>query len=152
MCDRLLKPFAAWRCPDSHPGPSGGLWGKGAFSGTQSQLGFLPERHTDFIYAVIGEEMGFLGGMSVLGLYLLLLWRIVNTARLARDRYGYMVCCGFAAVYGFYLLLNVGMCVGLVPVAGVPLPLLSYGGSSLAVTLFSMGIVANIYSRRYAFY
>ncbi|MEE8424790.1 MAG: rod shape-determining protein RodA [Elusimicrobiota bacterium] len=131
---------------------SGGLWGKGVFSGTQSRLGFLPERHTDFIYAVIGEEMGFLGAMSVLGLYLLLLWRIVHTARLARDRYGYLVCCGLAAIYGFHLMVNVGMCVGLVPVAGVPLPFLSYGGSSLAVTLFSMGIVANIYSRRYAFY
>ncbi|MFH1723401.1 MAG: FtsW/RodA/SpoVE family cell cycle protein [Elusimicrobiota bacterium] len=131
---------------------SGGLWGKGVFSGTQSRLGFLPERHTDFIYAVIGEEMGFVGSMSVLALYMLLLWRVVNTARVARDRYGYLVCCGVAAISAFYLLVNVGMCLGLVPVAGVPLPLVSYGGSNLAVTLLSMGIVANIYSRRYAFY
>ncbi|MFC1678879.1 rod shape-determining protein RodA [Elusimicrobiota bacterium] len=131
---------------------SGGLWGKGVFSGTQSQLGFLPERHTDFIYAVIGEEMGFLGTMSVLVLYMLLLWRIVNAARLARDRYGYLVCCGLTAISAFYLIINMGMCIGLVPVAGIPLPLVSYGGSNLAVTLFAMGIVANIYSKRYAFY
>ncbi|MFA6030976.1 MAG: FtsW/RodA/SpoVE family cell cycle protein [Elusimicrobiota bacterium] len=130
---------------------SGGLWGKGVFSGTQSQLGFLPERHTDFIYAVIGEEMGFLGAMAVLALYLMLVWRIVNTARVARDRYGYLVCCGMASIYGFALLVNVGMCVGLVPVAGIPLPLVSYGGSNLAITLYALGIVANIYSRRYAF-
>jgi rod shape determining protein RodA len=131
---------------------SGGLWGKGAFSGTQSRLGFLPERHTDFIYAVVGEEFGFFGAMSVLALYMLLLYRIIDTARLARDRYGYLVCSGLASVYGFYLLMNVGMCLGLVPVAGVQLPLVSYGGSSLVVTLFALGIVANIYSRRYAFY
>lgn len=131
---------------------SGGLWGKGVFSGTQSKLGFLPERHTDFIYAVVGEEMGFLGAMAVLALYVLLLWRVVQTARLARDNYGYLVCCGIAVVYGFYLILNVGMCLGLMPVAGVPLPLLSYGGSNLAMTLFAMGIAANVYSRRYAFY
>ena len=131
---------------------SGGLWGKGVFSGTQSRLGFLPERHTDFIYAVIGEEMGFVGTMSVLALYMLLLWRIVNAARVARDRYGYLVCCGIGAVTAFYLLVNVGMCLGLVPVAGVPLPFVSYGGSNLAVTLLGMGIVGNVYSRRYAFY
>ncbi|MFA6093043.1 MAG: FtsW/RodA/SpoVE family cell cycle protein [Elusimicrobiota bacterium] len=130
---------------------SGGLWGKGLFSGTQSQLGFLPERHTDFVFAVIGEEMGFLGAVGVLAFYLMLVWRIVNTARVARDRYGYLVCCGMASIYGFSLLVNVGMCVGMVPVAGIPLPLVSYGGSNLAVTLYALGITANIYSRRYAF-
>lgn len=131
---------------------SGGLWGKGVFSGTQSRLGFVPERHTDFVFAVVGEEMGFLGSTFVLAMYLLLLWRIVHTARLARDRYGYLVCCGMAVTYGFYLLANVGMCVGMMPVIGIPLPLVSYGGSSLAISLFSLGIVANIYARRYAFY
>ncbi len=129
---------------------SGGLLGKGLFSGTQSQLGFLPERHTDFIYAVVGEEMGFAGTTVILGLYLLLIWRIVTIARTARDRYGYLVCCGLAVMFGFEFVLNVGMCVGLLPVAGIPLPLISYGGSSLVITLWSLGIVANIYSRRYA--
>lgn len=129
---------------------SGGLWGKGVFSGTQAQLGFLPERHTDFIFAVIGEEMGFLGALGVLALYLTLVWRIVNSARMARDRYGYLVCCGLAAFYGFSLLVNVGMCLGMVPVAGIPLPLVSYGGSSLTMTLLGVGIAENIYARRYA--
>ncbi|MBI5238991.1 MAG: rod shape-determining protein RodA [Elusimicrobia bacterium] len=129
---------------------SGGLWGKGLFSGTQSQLGFLPERHTDFIYSVVGEEMGFLGTMTILLLYLAMLWRIVVAGRAARDSYGYLVCCGFVSMYTFALALNMGMCLGVIPVAGIPLPLVSYGGSSLAVTLCSLGIVANIYARRYA--
>ena len=129
---------------------SGGMWGKGLFSGTQSQLGFLPERHTDFVFANVGEEMGFWGTSLILGLYMILLWRIVAAARLARDRYGYLVCAGLASTIAFQLVLNVGMCVGLMPVAGVPLPLVSYGGSSLLVTLWTLGIVANIYARRYA--
>jgi rod shape determining protein RodA len=129
---------------------SGGLWGKGLFSGTQAQLGFLPERHTDFIFATVGEEMGFLGSGLVLGLYMLVLWRIVTAARLARDRYGYLVCSGLAAMYAFVMMLNIGMCVGLMPVAGIPLPLISYGGSSLVINLWSLGIVANVYARRYA--
>ncbi|MFI5347453.1 MAG: rod shape-determining protein RodA [Elusimicrobiota bacterium] len=129
---------------------SGGLLGKGLFSGTQSQLGFLPERHTDFIFATVGEEMGFIGSALILGLYMLVLWRIVTAARLARDRYGYLVCAGLAAMYAFVMLLNIGMCVGLMPVAGIPLPLISYGGSSLVINLWSLGIVANVYARRYA--
>jgi len=129
---------------------SGGLFGKGLFSGTQSQLGFLPERHTDFIYAVIGEEMGFWGALGILGLYLVLIWRVVVAGRAARDTYGYLVCCGFASMFAFSLTLNMGMCLGVIPVAGMPLPLVSYGGSSLAITLWSLGIVANVYARRYA--
>ncbi len=129
---------------------SGGVWGKGLFSGTQSQLGFLPERHTDFIFATIGEEMGFLGAGLVLGLYMIVLWRITTAARLARDRYGYLVCAGLASMFAFVMALNIGMCVGLMPVAGIPLPLISYGGSSLVINLWSLGIVANIYARRYA--
>ena len=130
---------------------SGGLAGKGIFQGTQSHLGFLPERHTDFIFAVVGEEMGFWGACGVVLLYLLLIWRVVSAARLARDRYGFLVCCGIAAMFAAHLLINVGMCLGLFPVAGIPLPLLSYGGSSLVVTLWALGIVVNVYSRHYAF-
>lgn len=129
---------------------SGGVWGKGLFAGTQSQLGFLPERHTDFIYAVVGEETGFLGSLAVLGLYLAILWRIVLAGRAARDRYGYLVCCGMACMLSFNLLVNVGMCLGLMPVVGIPLPLVSYGGSSLVITLWGLGIVGNIYARRYS--
>ena len=130
---------------------SGGLAGKGVFQGTQSHLGFLPERHTDFIFAVVGEEMGFWGAFGVIVLYLLLIWRVVSAARRARDRFGFLVCCGIAAMFAAHLLINVGMCLGLFPVAGIPLPLLSYGGSSLVVTLWALGIVVNIYSRHYAF-
>jgi rod shape determining protein RodA len=129
---------------------SGGPWGKGLFNGTQSQLGFLPERHTDFIFSVIGEEMGFLGGISVIGLYLLLIFRLVTIGKLARDRYGFLVCSGLATMFCFELVLNVGMNLGLMPVTGIPLPLISYGGSSLVITLWALGIAANIYSRRYA--
>ncbi len=129
---------------------SGGLLGKGLFSGTQSQLGFLPERHTDFIFAVVGEELGFLGGGGVVGLYLLLIWRIVSAAKVSRDRYGFLVCAGFASMFAFHLVLNVGMCLGIMPVAGIPLPLISYGGSSLVATLWTLGIVSNIHSRRYS--
>jgi rod shape determining protein RodA len=129
---------------------SGGVWGKGLFSGTQSQLGFLPERHTDFIFANVGEEMGFIGAGLILGLYMIVLWRIVTAARQARDRYGYLVCAGLASMFAFVMALNIGMCVGLMPVAGIPLPLISYGGSSLVINLWTLGIVANIYARRYA--
>jgi rod shape determining protein RodA len=129
---------------------SGGPWGKGLFNGTQSQLGFLPERHTDFIFAVVGEEMGFIGSITILSLYLLLIWRIVSIGKLARDQYGFLVCAGLATMFTFELVLNVGMCLAVMPVAGIPLPLISYGGSSLVISLWSLGIVANIYSRRYA--
>ncbi|HEX4047035.1 MAG TPA: rod shape-determining protein RodA [Elusimicrobiota bacterium] len=129
---------------------SGGVWGKGLFSGTQSQLGFLPERHTDFIFANVGEEMGFVGASLILGLYMIVLWRIVTAAREARDRYGYLVCAGLASMFAFVMILNIGMCLGLMPVAGIPLPLIPYGGSSLVINLWSLGIVANIYARRYA--
>ncbi len=129
---------------------SGGFIGKGLFSGTQSQLGFLPERHTDFIYSVIGEELGFVGAVIVILLYLGMIWRITEIGSNARDRYGYLVCCGIASMFAFDFILNVGMCLGLFPVAGIPLPLISYGGSSLMASLWSLGIVANVGRRKYA--
>jgi len=129
---------------------SGGLLGKGIFSGTQSRLGFVPERHTDFILAVVGEEMGFWGTMLVMGLYVMILSRIRSTARLARDRFGYLVNCGIFGMFMIYFFINFGMLLGLSPVAGVPLPLLSYGGSNLVATLLSLGLVQSIYARRYA--
>jgi len=129
---------------------SGGLFGKGIFSGTQSRLGFVPERHTDFILAVVGEEMGFWGTMMVMGLYVMILGRIRACAKLARDRFGYLVNCGIFAMFMVYFFINFGMLLGLSPVAGVPLPLLSYGGSNLVATLISLGLVESIYARRYA--
>ncbi|HNW43003.1 MAG TPA: FtsW/RodA/SpoVE family cell cycle protein [Elusimicrobiales bacterium] len=129
---------------------SGGLFGRGVFSGTQSRLGFVPERHTDFILAVVGEEMGFLGMTLVAVLYAVIMRRLMQCARLARDRFGYLVCCGIFAMFLVYFSINFGMILGLTPVAGVPLPLLSYGGSNLVATLMALGIAESIYSRRYA--
>lgn len=129
---------------------SGGVLGKGVFSGTQSRLGFVPERHTDFILAVVGEEMGFWGTMLVMGLYLLILGRLRTCANLARDRFGYLVMCGVFGMFLVYFCVNFGMLLGLSPVAGVPLPLLSYGGSNLVATLIALGLAQSIYARRYA--
>lgn len=129
---------------------SGGVLGKGIFSGTQSRLGFVPERHTDFILAVVGEEMGFWGSVTVLGMYLLMLWRIILSANVSRDQYGYLVNCGIFSMFMVYMFINFGMSVGLVPVAGIPLPLLSYGGSNLVATMWAVGIAMSVYSRRYA--
>jgi rod shape determining protein RodA len=129
---------------------SGGILGRGVFSGTQSRLGFVPERHTDFILAVVGEEMGFWGMLLVMGLYVLVMRRIMQGARLARDRFGYLVNCGVFAMFMVYFLINFGMLLGLAPVAGVPLPLLSYGGSNLVATMAAVGIAESVYARRYA--
>ncbi len=129
---------------------SGGMWGKGIFSGTQSRLGFVPERHTDFILAVVGEEMGFWGSILVLGLYLVILWRITLAAQVSRDKFGYLVNCGIFSMFMVYLFINFGMAVGLVPVAGIPLPFLSYGGSNLVATMLAVGIAQSVYSKRYA--
>ena len=129
---------------------SGGVLGKGIFSGTQSRLGFVPERHTDFIVAVVGEEMGFWGTMLVMCLYVVVLGRIRLCAKLARDRFGYLVNCGIFGMLMVYFCINFGMLLGLSPVAGVPLPLVSYGGSNLVATLIAIGLVQSIYARRYA--
>lgn len=129
---------------------SGGILGRGIFSGTQSRLGFVPERHTDFILAVVGEEMGFWGMALVTGLYALLMRRIMQGARLARDRFGYLVNCGLFGMFLVYFCINFGMLLGLTPVAGVPLPLVSYGGSNLVATLAAVGIAESVYARRYA--
>ncbi|MDQ7773661.1 MAG: FtsW/RodA/SpoVE family cell cycle protein [Elusimicrobiales bacterium] len=129
---------------------SGGVFGKGVFSGTQSRLGFVPERHTDFILAVVGEEMGFMGTGLVMALYLTLLYRLKSAAQLARDRFGYLLCCGIFSLYMVYFLINFGMLLGFAPVAGVPLPLVSYGGSNMVATFFALGLAESVYSRRYA--
>jgi rod shape determining protein RodA len=129
---------------------SGGIFGRGIFSGTQSRLGFVPERHTDFILAVVGEETGFWGMLLVMGLYVIVMRRVMQGARLARDRFGYLVNCGIFAMFMVYFCINFGMLLGFAPVAGVPLPLLSYGGSNLVATLAAVGIAESVYARRYA--
>ena len=127
---------------------SGQLFGKGLGHGSQSQLNFLPEKHTDFIFAVISEELGFLGAAVIFILYGFLFYRMKETARMARDNLGYLITIGIILMIFLQVFINIGMNVGIMPVAGVPLPLLSYGGSSLVVTLVALGIVQNIYSKR----
>jgi rod shape determining protein RodA len=124
---------------------SGGLFGKGLGHGSQSQLNFLPEKHTDFIFAVIAEEMGFLGATSVIFLLGLLLYRVKEVARLAGDNFGYLLAVGILVMLFSQILVNIGMNIGVMPVAGVPLPFLSYGGSSLVAVFASIGIVQSIY-------
>ncbi|MDR0646133.1 MAG: FtsW/RodA/SpoVE family cell cycle protein [Elusimicrobiota bacterium] len=127
---------------------SGGVLGKGFFSGTQSRLGFIPERHTDFILAVLGEELGLLGTIGVLILYILLLWRTISVAAMSVDRYGYLVCCGIFGIFFTYMAVNFGMLIGFVPVAGIPLPFISYGGSNLVASMWAFGIVESVYRHR----
>lgn len=127
---------------------AGGVLGKGFFSGTQSRLGFVPERHTDFILAVLGEELGLVGTLGVLLLYVLVLWRIAVVATLSSDRYGYLVCCGIFGIFFIYVMVNFGMLIGIMPVAGIPLPLISYGGSNLVASMWAFGIVESVYRQR----
>jgi rod shape determining protein RodA len=129
---------------------SGKLFGKGIRQGSQSQLGFIPFRHTDFIFAVISEEAGFAGALVVLLLYVILFFRIFEGAATARDRLGILICVGVLALLFFHVVMNIGMVVGLLPIAGLPLPLLSYGGSSLLSTFLALGLVLNVKLRRYA--
>jgi rod shape determining protein RodA len=129
---------------------SGGLLGRGFLEGSQGQLGYLPARHTDFVFSVLAEEMGFVGVVAVLGLYLLLLWRMLETARLARDRLGAFLAAGLTASLAFQVVYNVAMVAGLVPVKGLPLPLLSYGGSSVLSTLMAVGLTLSVRMRRFA--
>jgi len=128
---------------------SGGLVGKGLFSGTQSRLDFLPAHHTDFIYSVVAEETGFVGAVVVIGLYLLLLHRMLTAAILSRDRQGTFLAVSIMCVLGLHFVLNLGMTLGLLPTVGIPLPLLSYGGSSFIATAFGLGLVYNVRMRRF---
>jgi len=128
---------------------SGGMLGKGLFSGSQSQLEFLPAQHTDLVFAVLGEEVGFVGVAAALTLYLLLLLRVLQTARLSRDRAGTYIATGVAAVLLYHLSVNVGMVIGFVPITGIPLPLLSYGGSSALATGIAVGLVISVRTRRF---
>jgi len=129
---------------------SGGLLGRGFLQGSQSQLGYLPARHTDFIFSVLAEETGFVGVFAALALYLLVLWRMLETARLARDRLGAFLVAGVSAAFAFQVVYNVAMVAGLVPVKGLPLPLMSYGGSSIVASLMGIGLVLSVRMRRFA--
>lgn len=129
---------------------SGGLMGKGFKKGTQSQLKFLPARHTDFVFSVIGEEFGFLGVVVVLALYFLFLYRLFHSIAKSRDRAGIYLIFLVSLMITFQLLVNVAMVIGLFPIVGVPFPLLSYGGSSLFTTYLGVSLVLNVKMRRFA--
>jgi rod shape determining protein RodA len=129
---------------------SGGLLGKGFTQGSQAQLGYLPARHTDFIFSVLAEETGFVGVSVALALYLLLLWRMLDTALLARDRVGAFLAAAIAATFAFQVVYNVAMVAGLLPVKGLPLPFLSYGRSSLLSSFLAVGLILNVRMRRFA--
>lgn len=128
---------------------SGGIWGKGIRKGTQTQGAFLPEPHTDFIFAAWAEEHGFVGAIALLLLYFIVLVRLIHNAQTAPDRAGGFVVMGVVAVLLFHILVNAGMVVGFMPVTGIPLPMMSYGGSSLLFTFLALGIVMNIRMRRF---
>jgi rod shape determining protein RodA len=127
---------------------SGGLWGKGWLNGTQSHLEFLPERTTDFIFAVLGEELGLMGILALLGIYLFIVVRGLKMASQAQDSYGRLLAGSLTLVFFVYLFVNTGMVTGLLPVVGVPLPLVSYGGTSLVTIMAGFGILMSIHSHR----
>jgi rod shape determining protein RodA len=126
---------------------SGGLWGSN--SGSQTRQGFLPEPHTDFIFAAFSEEHGFVGAMAVLLLYFIVLMRLTQNAQTAPDRAGTLIVMGVVAVLTFHILVNIGMVVGFMPVTGIPLPLMSYGGSSVLFMFLALGMVMNVRMRRF---
>lgn len=128
---------------------SGGLVGKGLFEGPQTQLQFVPEQETDFIFTVVGEELGFAGGVALLALFSLLLVRIFRAAQLARDDFGALLCVGVLVMLLFQVFQNVGMNVGIMPITGIPLPFVSYGGSSLLTTLLALGLVVSVSVHRH---
>ena len=128
---------------------AGGTWGKGVTKGSQTQLRFLPVPHTDFIFSAFAEEHGFVGVIFVLILYFILLMQIVQDAQTAPDRAGMYVCMGVASLLLFHILVNVGMVVGRMPVTGIPLPLMSYGGSSIWSTFLMLGLANSVRVRRF---
>ncbi|MBX2989061.1 MAG: rod shape-determining protein RodA [Bdellovibrionaceae bacterium] len=130
---------------------SGKFFGKGFRKGTQSQLEFLPERHTDFIYSVLSEEHGFVGSITTAGLFCLLFVIIIRIAMNARDKFGALLCVGVLSYVFWHMFVNISMVIGLLPIVGVPLPLLSYGGSSMLTTMAGLGLISSVAFRRYLF-
>jgi rod shape determining protein RodA len=127
---------------------SGELTGKGLGSGTQGNLNFLPERHTDFIFSVLGEELGFLGGVLLLGLYLALLVTALEIAASSSDLFGSLIAGGLIAMWLFQILENMGMTIGLMPITGIPLPFMSFGSSSMITNLVGTGMLLSVWARR----
>ena len=164
---KILKPYQKARLtgfinPDNDPRGSGyqvlqakiavgagGIWGKGAEKGTQTQGAFIPIPHADFIFAAFSEEHGFLGAIFVLLLYFFILMRLIQNAQTAADLPGSLIIMGIVAVLTFQIAVNVGMVIGFMPVTGIPLPLMSYGGSSVLFTFLALGVAMNVRMRRF---
>ncbi len=127
---------------------SGGLFGQGLSSGSQSQGNFLPSQHTDFIFAVLSEKLGFLGGFLCIFLYCVVIFRAIWIAKNSADRFGTLLAVGIATMFAFHVIVNVGMNIGLIPVTGIPLPFVSAGGTSMMISLISIAILESIYGRR----
>ena len=128
---------------------AGGLTGSGIFAGTQTKLGFVPEQQTDFIFTVVGEELGFLGSATLLVLYAVIVWRLWRTGLLARDDFGTLVCAGVLTMLMFHVFQNMGMAMGIMPITGIPLPLMSYGGSATITIFAALGLGLNVHMRRF---
>ena len=120
---------------------SGGIFGKGFLKGSQSYLEYLPEKHTDFIFTLFSEEFGFIGSISLLVIYALIVYRIIATGNLSRNNFAKLYCYGFAVAFFIYVTVNMSMVLGLVPIVGAPLPIMSYGGSAMLSTMMGLGIV-----------
>ncbi|MBW3620722.1 MAG: rod shape-determining protein RodA [Actinobacteria bacterium] len=128
---------------------SGQVFGKGLFNGTQTNLAYVPENHTDFIFTVVGEELGFFGASIVLGLFILLVWRGLRIGMMAKDRFGMLLAIGTVGMLVFQVFVNVGMGIGIMPVIGIPLPFVSYGGTSLIASFVLVGLLLNVHMRRF---
>ncbi len=128
---------------------SGGIMGKGLYEGTQARLQFLPEQHTDFIFSVLGEELGLIGAVVLLALYFWLIYRILKIGSYSKDSFGALLCTGVATMFTFQILVNIGMTISVMPVTGLPLPFMSYGGSSMMLNMLSIGVVLNVGMRRH---
>lgn len=127
---------------------AGGTWGKGLNHGTQTQLNFIPEQHTDFIFSAIGEELGLVGSICVLFGFWLICLRLVIIAQNAKDNFGSLIAIGFLSMLVFQVVVNIGMNIGLAPITGIPLPLLSYGRSSLLANFIGLGLVESVANHR----
>lgn len=129
---------------------SGGLLGKGIGHGPQTNLGYVPYQYTDFIFTAVAEQLGFVGSATLLGLFGVILWRIMRTAQLAKDSYGRLLCAGVLGLIGFSVFQNAGMTMGIMPITGIPLPFVSYGGSATLAFFAAIGLTLNVGMRRYA--
>ncbi|MFN8234184.1 MAG: rod shape-determining protein RodA [Actinomycetota bacterium] len=128
---------------------AGGLFGRGFLAGTQTNLDFVPEQHTDFIFTVVGEEFGFAGSAIVLTLFAILIWRAIRISYLSKDPFGTYVAAGVASMFAVQMFVNIGMVIGIMPITGIPLPFVSYGGTAMIANLIAAGLLLNIHMRRF---